>query len=167
MHSNHYTPVHYSRKGFHFSHFMSNHFEPLLLSLVVLTGIVGSVYLFGQNLFNSNQDPNVSGGNQLGSASVMTLFSESDDSANTGNIDEYLRLGDKITAGEPFNFEFLQDPRASRYVLEMGDGVRLIVTQKNLMYNYAAPGKYVIELKEIKGGLLNLVGTKKIKVKKA
>lgn len=44
--------------------------------------------------------------------------------------------------------------------MEMGDGVRLIVTQKNLMYNYAVPGKYTIELKEHKSGLLTLVGTK-------
>lgn len=167
MHSNHYTPVHYPRKGFHFAHFMSSHFEPLLLSLVVLTGIIGSVYLFGQNLFHNNADPSGRGGKNMGSASVLALFSEADDVASSGNIDEYLRLDDKITAGEAFNFEFLKDPRSSRYVLEMGDGVRLIVTQKNLMYNYSAPGKYVIELKEIKGGLLNLIGTRKIKVKKA
>ena len=49
--------------------------------------------------------------------------------------------------------------------MEMGDGVRLIVTQKNLLYQYAEPGKYVIELKELKGGLLQLIGTKSIKVK--
>jgi hypothetical protein len=49
--------------------------------------------------------------------------------------------------------------------MEMGDGVRLIVTQQKLMYTYETPGKYVLELKEIKNGLLNLVGTKKIKIK--
>ena len=64
-----------------------------------------------------------------------------------------------------FFFDFTGDEKASRYVMEMGDGVRLIVTQKNLMYNYAVPGKYTIELKELKSGLLTLVGTKKIKVK--
>ncbi len=165
MQSNHYTPVSISRKGFHFVHFMSHHFEPLLLSLVVLTGIIGSVYLFGQNIFNESTGP-TGNGNQLGSSPVMALFSESDTREISGDFNDYVKIGDDIRAGESFQFDFLQDPRASRYVLEMGDGVRLIVTQRNLMYNYSAPGKYVIELKEIKGGLLNLIGTKKIKVKK-
>ncbi|MBL0101885.1 MAG: hypothetical protein IPP49_19090 [Saprospiraceae bacterium] len=59
----------------------------------------------------------------------------------------------------------MKDVKSSRFVLEMGDGVRLIITQNSLSYSYAQPGKYVIELKEIKNGLLHLVGTKKIKVK--
>ena len=164
MQSNHYTPVSISRKGFHFVHFMSHHFEPLLLSLVVLTGIIGSVYIFGQNIFQEN--PGQAGGsNHLGTSTVMALFSESESREASGNFDDYVRIEQDIKAGESFQFEFLQDPRASRYVMEMGDGVRLIVTQRNLMYNYSAPGKYVIELKEIKGGLLNLLGTKKVKVK--
>ena len=71
----------------------------------------------------------------------------------------------KVLSGKDFNFKFLQDEKASRYVMEMGDGVRLIITQKNLTYMYKEPGTYYIELKEIKDGLMHIVGTKKIKVK--
>lgn len=165
MNLEHYTPLHFSKKSFHLSHFISTHFEPLLLSLVVLTGIIGSIYLFGQNLVLNETGSLQTTGNQPGSSLVSGLFLSHEEEESNNDFEDYIKIAGKVEAGKIFYFDFLQDEKASRYVLEMGDGVRLIVTQKNLMYQYAAPGKYTIELKEIKGGLLNLIGTKKIKVK--
>ncbi len=165
MNVNHYTPVRISKRNTNFSHLITTHFEPLLLSLLVLTGIIGSIYLFGHQLGGSDfsQVSSINNGPEKSSLASILFASPEDDGSN--KFDDYVKMESKLVAGEKFNFEFLQDNKASRYVMEMGDGVRLIVTQKNLQYQYAEPGKYVIELKELKGGLLQLIGTKSIKVK--
>ena len=164
MNIEHYTPMHFSRRHTSTSHFFTTHIEPVLLSLLVLTGIIGSIYLFGQK-FIGNESPGMSSGNQLPhSAAIATLFVGEDDKPSD-DFDQYIKMDSKQVAGQTFSFSFLKDEKASRYVMEMGDGVRLIVTQKELIYKYEQPGKYVIELKEIKDGLLNIIGTKKIKVK--
>jgi hypothetical protein len=164
MNVEHYTPIQLHKKSFQFSQFLSAHFEPLLLSLVILTGIIGSIYLFGANLVSEvSSSPN--GNNTPNSSMVALLLGSSDDTYSTNEFDKYVKIKGDIKAGKNFDFGFIGDEKASRFIMEMGDGVRLIVTQKNLMYNYAEPGKYTIELKELKAGLLTLIGTKKIKVK--
>ena len=165
MNIEHYTPLHFHKKTFHTPHFISSHFEPLLLSLVVLTGIIGSVYLFGHNLVLGESAAISSSNSNPQASSIAGILFDKDEESTTNEFDNFLKIEGKIEAGKTFYFDFLQDEKASRYVMEMGDGVRLIVTQKNLQYQYASPGKYTIELKEIKGGLLNLKGTKKVKVK--
>ncbi|MBK8828152.1 MAG: hypothetical protein IPO26_15980 [Saprospiraceae bacterium] len=139
-----------------------NSFEPLLLSLLVLTGIVGSIYLWSK--FVQSETTTIQGSQGSPASAVAALFAANDE-APANDFDEYVEIESKVVANQTFNFQFLKDEKASRYVMEMGDGVRLIVTQKNLMYEYKQPGKYVIELKEIKNGLLHVIGTKKIKVK--
>lgn len=167
MNIEHYTPVQLNKRPMHVSHFFTTHFEPFLLSLLVLTGIIGTIYLFGQKLVTTEVTSISSSNGGPSSLSVASLFASNDEDSPvaTNSFDEYISMEGKILAGKTFNFQFLKDEKASRYVMEMGDGVRLIVTQKNLMYDYAQPGKYVIELKEIKNGLLHIIGTKKIKVK--
>jgi hypothetical protein len=164
MNIEHYTPMHFSRRHTSASHFFTTHIEPVLLSLLVLTGIIGSIYLFGQK-FIGNENSNMPTGNQLPHASAFSTLFVGEDESPADAFDQYIKMDGKQVAGQTFAFTFLKDEKASRYVMEMGDGVRLIVTQKELIYKYEQPGKYVIELKEIKDGLLNIVGTKKIKVK--
>ena len=110
-----------------------------------------------------SQVSSINNGPEKTSLASILFASPEEDGSN--KFDDYVKMESKFDAGAKFNFEFLEDPKASRYVMEMGDGVRLIVTQKNLQYQYAEPGKYVIELKELKSGLLQLIGTKSIKVK--
>ncbi len=167
MNLEHYTPFQFHKKSFQFSHFLSSHFEPVLLSMVVLTGIIGSIYLFGQNIVGGSNSPiNNNNNNPRATSSLAAILLGNDDETYTSNdFEKYVKIKGSIKAGQNFDFDFIGDEKTSRFVMEMGDGVRLIVTQKNLMYNYAEPGKYTIELKENKSGLLTLIGTKKIKVK--
>ncbi len=167
MNLEHYTPIQFHKKSFQFSHFLSSHFEPLLLSLVVLTGIIGTIYLFGQNLVSGTNSTLNGGNNNPYPASNLAaiLIGNDEETYSSNDFDKYVKIKGDIKAGKNFDFDFIGDEKASRFVMEMCDGVRLIVTQKNLIYNYAEPGKYTIELKEHKAGLLTLVGTKKIKVK--
>lgn len=161
MSTNHYA-MPFGKRFFHDSPFFTTHFEPFILSLFLLMGCIGTFYLFGQKIFQPeqiSQQPN-------GSSFLSTVFfADAEDDLVDGDFDKYVEIGSKQSVGQRFSFTFTQDYSASRYVMEMGDGVRLIVTQPNLSYQYNTPGKYTIELKEIKNGLLNLVGTKTIKVK--
>jgi hypothetical protein len=163
MNAHSYTPVRVFKKQSHFFQYLTTNFEPFLLSMLVITGIVGSVYLFGQKLI-VGETSSMSAGN-ASSPSLAGILLDDWEAGASDLFDEYVKIADKKKAGELLEIEFLKDPKASRYVMEMGDGVRLIVTQQKLMYTYETPGKYVIELKEIKNGLLSIVGTKKIKIK--
>jgi hypothetical protein len=165
MNIEHYTPVQLNKRPMHASQFFTTHFEPFLLSLLVLTGIIGTIYLFGQKIVSSDPSSISSPSGSPAPLSVAGFFMSNEEEAPSNDFNEYIKMEGKVEAGKTFHFKFLQDEKASRYVMEMGDGVRLIVTQKELRYEYAQPGKYIIELKEIKNGLLNIVGTKKIKVK--
>lgn len=165
MNIEHYTPVQLSKRPMHASQLFTTHFEPFLLSMLILTGIIGSIYLFGQKFVSGDTTSFQQANNNPTPLAVASLFVSSEEEAPSNNFDSYIEMKGKAEAGKMFHFQFLQDEKASRYVMEMGDGVRLIVTQKDLRYEYALPGKYVIELKEIKNGLLQIIGTKKIKVK--
>ncbi len=161
MNADHYT-MPYGKRHFHFSQFFTTHFEPFILSLFLLMGCIGTFYLFGQRVVQS--ETGMPSGNGASGLASGLLFSAEEDAVD-GNFDDYVKIGSKQIVGQRFTFEFTKDVTASRYVMEMGDGVRLIVTQPNLSYQYMTPGKYTIELKEIKDGLLHLIGTKTIKVK--
>lgn len=161
MNADHYT-LPYGKRQFHFSHFFTTHFEPFILSLFLLMGCIGTFYLFGQRVVQSETVmPSGNGASGLAAG----FFIDAEEDLVDGDFDDYVDIASKQQAGQRFTFEFKKDVTASRYVMEMGDGVRLIVTQPNLSYQYMSPGKYTIELKEIKDGLLNLIGTKTIKVK--
>ncbi|MCZ2099936.1 MAG: hypothetical protein LC107_00180 [Chitinophagales bacterium] len=165
MNIEHYTPVRLPKKHLQVSHIFKVHIEPFLLSLLVLAGIIGSIYLFGQKIIISNSTATVPESNGSPMVSSMAALAISEEEAPANSFDKFVKMESKIAAGQAIGIRFLQDEKATRYVMEMGDGVRLIVTQKELFYVYEQPGKYVIELKEIKDGLLHIIGTKKIKVK--
>jgi hypothetical protein len=163
MNAHPYTPIRVFKKQNHFFHFVTSNFEPFMLSMLVVTGIIGSVYLFGQKIILGEGSSTLGGSPTT--SSIASIFTDKEDTASSDLFDDYVKIADSRKAGQPLEIEFLKDPKSSRYVMEMGDGVRLIVTQQKLIYTYEAPGKYVLELKEIKNGLLTVVGSKKIKIK--
>lgn len=148
------------KRPFSWSKFISSHVEPMLLSLLILTGTLGSFYVFGLNFLKS--DVNLS---QATPPTQNASAIQGVGTVSSNNFDDYVIFSSPIEAGKSFEITFLQDNTANRYVLEMGDGIRMSVTNKSLTYTYGLKGKYVVELKVLKDGLFHLIGTKKIKVK--
>ncbi|MEZ4910361.1 MAG: hypothetical protein R2774_05835 [Saprospiraceae bacterium] len=147
------------KRPFSWSKFLSSHVEPMLLSLLILTGILGSFYVFGLNFLKSD--------GSLSQTQPQAYHNSIQAGTNlsSNKFDDYVKFSSPIEAGKPFEITFLEDNMANRYVLEMGDGMRMSVTNKSLTYTYGLKGKYVVELKVLKDGLFHLIGTKKVKVK--
>lgn len=165
MSMNDYPTVGVHKRHFNVSHFFSLHLEPFLLSMMLLAGVIGSLYIFGEKLIHESGKSVAGLSHDPENATMAMTLLNHDEDKSTSDFNDYIRMDKKVISGKDFNFTFLQDEKASRYVMEMGDGVRLIITQKDLTYMYKEPGTYYIELKEIKDGLMHIVGTKKIKVK--
>jgi hypothetical protein len=165
MSINDYPTVGVHKRHVNISHFFSLHLEPFLLSMMLLAGVIGSLYIFGEKLIHESGKSVTGLSHEPENSAFAMTFLSHDEDKTTADFNDYIRMDKKVISGKEFSITFLQDEKASRYVMEMGDGVRLIITQKNLSYEYKEPGTYYIELKEIKDGLMHIVGTKKIKVK--
>ncbi|MEE9437792.1 MAG: hypothetical protein V3V14_02250 [Saprospiraceae bacterium] len=135
--------------------------EKILLFLIAFLGIVGSLYVFSISS-NSNNSPNYNNLSFVAAASTDNVF---DELAGKKKFKRYIKIkGDKKT-GSVLNFTFLKDRKETRYVLEMGNGERMIITSNIFPYKYNTPGKYLLELKTIKRGLITTIATKEIKIK--
>lgn len=159
MNVDHYTPFVSNRKNLGSFFYATKNIETVMLTVLAIVGIVGSVFLIANkpNYTSPNGAPEY--------AAVSGLLSGWDEENRASDFDKFVKMNSKSKVGETMVISFLADEKASRYVMDMGNGERLIVTQKNLIYTYDKPGKYTIELKEINKGLLHLKGTKVIKVK--
>jgi hypothetical protein len=127
------------------------YFEYVLLFIVAAIGLLCSAFALADNSsLPQNND-----------FKQVVSF----DLAKKSEFDKYVTIsGDKKTGSE-LSFEISLDLKASRYVMEMGDGRRMILTQPAFTYKYENKGEYVLELKEIQKGLIVVVGDKKLKIK--
>lgn len=127
------------------------YFEYILLFIVAATGLLCSAFALADNssLPHNNDFKQV----------------VSYDLAKKSEFDKFVTIsGDKKTDSE-LTFDLALDLKASRYVMEMGDGRRMILTQPSFTYKYENKGEYVLELKEIQKGLIVVIGDKKLKIK--
>lgn len=161
MRVNHYTPVLSSKKVYHGLFHVSKKAETMVLSFLAMIGIAGTIFLITSRPSYQSAGPSLP---EYGAVSSFFSTLESENKM-ASDFEQYVKMNGKVKAGEKISMTFLEDEKASRYVMDMGDGVRLVVTQKNLEYTYEKAGKYTIELKEIQRGILHLRGTKVIKVK--
>lgn len=161
MRLEHYTPSLTTKKSYHGIFHISKKAESMALSFLAMIGIAGTIFLI------SNRPSYQGSGPSMPEYSSVSAFFSTMEAENkmSSDFNKYVRMGNKAKAGQQVVMTFLEDEKASRYVMDMGDGVRLVVTQKDLIYTYDKPGKYTIELKEIQRGILLLRGTKVIKIK--
>lgn len=136
--------------------------EYVLLLLVAGLGILGTVYVFSSTSNNSNPNP------LYGTAMVAGAshnWSVSDDTKE--KFKDYIEMDGDRRVDSKIRFTLKQDNKASRYVLEMGNGERVILTQQWFDYTYREVGEYLLEIKEIRKNLIYTLASKKIKIKSA
>ncbi|MBK8887587.1 MAG: hypothetical protein IPN46_14020 [Saprospiraceae bacterium] len=131
MNINHYTPMHYTKRHAHASVFF-NSFEPLLKPISAHRDQL-DLYISLVKICSIRKTTTIQGSQGSPASAVAALFAANDE-APANDFDEYVEIESKVVANQTFNFQFLKDEKASRYVMEMGDGVRLIVTQKSMEY---------------------------------
>lgn len=143
------------------SGFSSKIIEKLLLTLIAFMGVIGSLYVF-TNSSNNNNTPNY---HNL--SLVAASVSDFDSNTLDGKVKfkDFIKIEGKKKAGNKLNFKFKKDRHASRYVMEMGNGERVIITADEFPYKYDKPGKYKLELKTITRGLISTIATKELKIK--
>ena len=154
MHLDNYT----SLNGVSLNTSISKHFEQILLTIVACLGLLGSVYIFADNTLLATNPPE----------SNFQLFCATPADTNestSSDFDKYVKIEGDYKVDSELRFQFLGDPKASRYVMEMGDEMRHIITTNNFTHAYSKSGKYTIELKEIKRGLITVLASKEIKIK--
>ena len=148
-----------SKKSSVSSQITSLFFEPLILSLLAVIGLIGTIFMFQQN---PNQIPSnaylVSSVEPRNNEDISPVAAKND-------FDKMVKISGKERAGEELEFSLIFDKSQSRYVMEMGDGMRIILTQESFKYTYAEKGTYLLEIKEINLGVINTVASKKVKIK--
>jgi hypothetical protein len=127
------------------------YFEYALLLVVAATGLLCSAFALADK---SSLPPD-------GAFKQVVSY----DLAKKSEFDKYVKISGDKKNGNELEFEISLDLKASRYVMEMGDGRRMILTQPNFTYVYETKGEYILELKEIQKGLIVVVGDKKLKIK--
>lgn len=135
--------------------------EKILLILIAFLGIMGSLYVFSSSA-NNNNTPNY---NNLSMAAVASLDLDEEDLEVKAKFKNYFKIEGKKRVGELLTFKFKKDRKESRYVLDMGNGERVIITSDEFPYKFDKPGKYLLELKTINRGLISVIATKELKIK--
>jgi len=134
--------------------------EKILLFLIAFLGFMGSLYVFTSSS-NNNNNPNYQ--NLAIAAASASDYSTLD--AKKAKFKDYFKIDGKKKAGNMLNFIFKEDRNALRYVLDMGNGERVIITSDEFPYKFEKPGTYLLELKTINRGLITVVATKELKIK--
>ena len=135
--------------------------EKLLLMLIAILGIIGSLYVF-TNSSNSNNNPNYH------NLSIVAASASNFDTKSTAageKFKDYVKIEGKKRIGEMLIFKFKKDRKAARYVMDMGNGERVIITADEFPYTFNKAGKYRLELKTINRGLISTIATKELKIK--
>jgi hypothetical protein len=129
----------------------TRYFEYILLLVVALIGLICSAFALAETTPSGSNMP-------------YTQF-VSLDLGKKSEFDKHVQLTGEHKNGATLSFHINLDLAASRYVMDMGDGNRMIITQNDFDYTYFTKGEYLLELKEINRGLISLIGDKKLKIR--
>ena len=75
------------------------------------------------------------------------------------SIDQWVNISGEAKAQQKLNFDWTARNPKSRYVLDMGNGERVMLRGSSFEYSYTNGGNYTLELKEITNDLISTIGT--------
>ena len=139
----------------------SKSIEKFLLILIAILGVIGSLYVFS-NSSNNNNTPNY---HNLSIVAASVSDFESNTVDKKVKFKDYIKIDGKKNIGETLTFTFKGDRQASRYVMDMGNGERVIITADEFPYTFKKAGTYLLELKTINRGLISTLASKELKIK--
>jgi hypothetical protein len=126
------------------------YFEYLLLFFIALIGLVCSAFALADNYNHPNNN--------------YTKKVSNFEPQSANNVDNFLSISGPMEKNKPILISVKLDLSSHRYILDMGDGKKVILTQSPFEYLYQSKGQFVIELKEIKRGLISSLGEKKLEI---
>ncbi len=133
----------------------SNYYEHILLIVVASIGLAGSLFVFSEC-----PDAKVSSVHtgSINQSAVLTTNSAQK------SIDQWINITGEAKAQQKLNFSWTARNPNSRYVLDMGNGERVMLRGKLFEYSYTNGGDYTLELKEITNDLISTIGTYDLKI---
>lgn len=128
----------------------SNYYEHILLLVVASIGLAGSLFVFSEC-----PDAKVS---SVHTGSINQTAVLTTDDENT-SLDRWVNITGEAKAQQNLNINWTARNPNARYVLDMGNGERVMLRGKEFSYSYNNGGNYILELKEINNDLISTIGT--------
>ena len=134
----------------------SNYYEHILLIVVASIGLAGSLFVFSEC-----PDAKVSSVHtgSINQSAVLTTDN------TQKSIDQWVSISGDAKAQQKLNFNWTARNPNSRYVLDMGNGERVMLRGGAFEYSYSNGGNYTLELKEITNDLISTIGTYDLAIK--
>jgi hypothetical protein len=128
----------------------SNYYEHILLIVVASIGLAGSLFVFSEC-----PDAKVSSVHtgSINQSAVLTT------NTSHKSIEQWVNISGEAKAQQKLNFDWTARNPNSRYVLDMGNGERVMLRGGSFEYSYTEGGNYTLELKEITNDLISTIGT--------
>ncbi len=133
----------------------SNYYEHILLIVVASIGLAGSLFVFSECPDAKISSVHTGSINQ---SAVLTTDN------TQKSIDQWVNITGDAKAQQKLNFNWTARNPNSRYVLDMGNGERVMLRGEAFEYSYVDGGNYTLELKEITNDLISTIGTYNLEI---
>lgn len=134
----------------------SIYYEHILLIVVASIGLAGSLFVFSEC-----PDAKVSSVH-TGSINQSAILSTD---ADEKSLDQWVNISGDAKAQQKLKFNWIARNPNARYVLDMGNGERVMLRGEAFNYTYTNGGNYILELKEINNDLISTIGTYELDIK--
>ena len=140
-----------------------NNLEKFLISLIAFFGIIGSVYIIASSSMAEQPAPIE---NLVFFSPTLLSNLEEDSVLAKDEMSKYLDITGNYSSGSPLHFKFIgKREEGYRYMLEMGDEMRVMFRSDYYRHTYEKPGKYTLELKKTKNAIVTTIAKKTITIK--